>query len=144
MSIYDRVQSLIKERGLSVKQLERECDLANATIRRWSTQTPNIESVRRVAQTLNVSIDYLVNGDSPNTTEPPTCDGVPLSQIEADMIAMFRLLPEAARKEVFDLVHFKYTRLEDGEKESIYSTYFDGSDEQSGPAEGREARDGTA
>lgn len=144
MSIFDRVQSLIKERGLSVKQLERECDLANATIRRWSTQTPNIESVRRVAQVLNVSIDYLVNGDSPNTTEPPTCDGVPLSQIEADMIAMFRLLPEAARKEVFDLVHFKYTRLEDGEKESIYSTYFDESEEQGGPAEGREARDGTA
>ena len=61
------------------------------------------------------------------------------------MIAMFRLLPEGARKEVFDLVHFKYTRLEAGEKESIYWTYTEGSaDEKSGPAEGREARDGTA
>lgn len=145
MSIYDRVQSLIKERGLTVKQLERECDLANATIRRWATQTPNIESVRRVAQALNTSIDYLVNGDSPNTTKPPICDGVPLSQMEADMIAMFRLLPEASRKEVFDLVHFKYTRLEDGEKESIYLTYFDeSSDEKNGPIKSREARDGTA
>ena len=59
MNIFDRVQKLIKAQGLTVKQLERECDLANATIRRWETQTPNIESVRRVAHRLNVSTDYL-------------------------------------------------------------------------------------
>lgn len=73
------------------------------------------------------------------------CDGVPLSSMEADLVAMFRLLPEEAKKEIFDLTHFKYTRLGDGEKESIFWTYFDGSDdEKSGPAESREARDGTA
>ena len=144
MPIYDRVQSLIKERGLSVKQLERECDLANATIRRWATQTPNIESVRKVAQTLNVSIDYLVNGNSPNATELPACDGIPLSQMEADLVAMFRILDDRGREDVFDFVTMKYEKAS-GEKESIYSTYFDESgDEESGPTEGREARDGTA
>lgn len=34
MTIYDRVLALIKEQNLTVKQVERECDLANATIRR--------------------------------------------------------------------------------------------------------------
>ena len=57
MSIFERVHELIKEQGLNVKQLERECGLANATIRRWETQTPNIESVRKVAHRLNVTID---------------------------------------------------------------------------------------
>ncbi len=145
MSIFERVHELIKEQGLNVKQLERECGLANATIRRWETQTPNIESVRKVAHRLNVTIDYLVNGSSPNTPAAPSCDGVPLSSMEADLVAMFRLLPEEAKKEIFDLTHFKYTRLGDGEKESIFWTYFDGSeDEKSGPAGSREARDGTA
>lgn len=145
MSIFERVHELIKEQGLNVKQLERECGLANATIRRWETQTPNIESVRKVAHRLNVTIDYLVNGNSPNTPAAPSCDGVPLSSMEADLVAMFRLLPEEAKKEIFDLTHFKYTRLGDGEKESIFWTYFDGSeDEKSGPAGSREARDGTA
>lgn len=144
MSIFERVHELIKEQGLNVKQLERECGLANATIRRWETQTPNIESVRKVAHRLNVTIDYLVNGGSPNAPTAPSCDGVPLSSMEADLVAMFRLLPEEAKKEIFDLTHFKYTRLGDGEKESIFWTYFDGSDdEKSGPAESREARDGT-
>lgn len=145
MSIFERVHELIKEQGLNVKQLERECGLANATIRRWETQTPNIESVRKVAHRLNVTIDYLVNGGNPNAPAAPSCDGVPLSSMEADLVAMFRLLPEEAKKEIFDLTHFKYTRLGDGEKESIFWTYFDGSDdEKSGPAESREARDGTA
>lgn len=145
MSIFERVHELIKEQGLNVKQLERECGLANATIRRWETQTPNIESVRKVAHRLNVTIDYLVNGGSPNAPAVPSCGGVPLSSMEADLVAMFRLLPEEAKKEIFDLTHFKYTRLGDGEKESIFWTYFDGSDdEKSGPAESREARDGTA
>lgn len=145
MTIFERIHELIKEQGLNVKQLERECGLANATIRRWETQTPNIESVRKVAHRLNVTIDYLVNGSSSNTPAVPSCDGIPLSSMEADLVAMFRLLPEEAKKEIFDLTHFKYTRLGDGEKESIFWTYFDESDdEKSGPAESREARDGTA
>ena len=66
MTIYDRVLALIKEQNLTVKQVERECDLANATIRRWATQTPNVESVRRVAHRLSVTLDYLVA-----QTQPP-------------------------------------------------------------------------
>ena len=119
MTIYDRVLALIKEQNLTVKQVERECDLANATIRRWATQTPNVESVRRVAHRLSVTLDYLVEGGSSNTT-PGTCDGVGLSEMESDLIAMFRLLPMDAQKEVFDLVHYKYSRISTGEK-SLYS-----------------------
>lgn len=146
MSIYERVQELAKEQGLTIKQLERDCDLANATIRRWATQTPNIESVRRVAQRLKVTIDFLVTGDSPNTTEATlACDGVELSPLESDLVAMFRLLPDDAKKEVFDLLHFKYTRLTGGEKESIFWTYFDeSSDAKGSPADGHERRSGTA
>lgn len=119
MTIYDRVLALIKEQNLTVKQVERECDLANATIRRWATQTPNVESVRRVAHRLSVTLDYLVEGGSSNTT-PGACDGVGLSEMESDLIAMFRLLPMDAQKEIFDLVHYKYSRISTGEK-SLYS-----------------------
>ena len=65
---------------------------------------------------------------------------------------MFRLLPEEEREDIFDivspvllqtsscLISSSLIRLEI----PIYWTYFDESDEESGPAEGREARDGTA
>lgn len=142
MSIVDRLQSIVKERGTTFKQLERDCGIGNGTIRRWEEQSPRLDKLSKVANFLQVSLDYLVFGSGEIAT---SCDGVELSQVETDMIAMFRLLPEASRKEVFDLVHFKYMRLEGGEKESIYSTYFDESeDEESGSTESRKAQGGTA
>lgn len=147
MGIFERVQALIKEQGLTIKQLERECDLANATIRRWETQTPNIESVRKVARRLHTTIDYLVTGDSPNTTEPRFevyCDGEPLSESEADLVAMYRLLNEQSRENAFDFVTMLYEKVT-GEKGSTYSTYIDTSKQQkSVPTSGGEAKSGTA
>ncbi len=64
---------------------------------------------------------------------------------EADLIAMFRLLPSYEREDFFDLIYFKYKKHVEKKEGSIYSTYFSGSrDKSSGPAEGRETRDGTA
>lgn len=70
------------------------------------------------------------------------CDGSPLSNVEADLIAMFRLLPEEEREDVFDIVHLKYKRRVERKRESIYWTY--GEDEKGGLAEGCEAQGGTA
>ena len=137
MNIFDRVQKLIKEQGLTVKQLERECDLANATIRRWETQTPNIESVRRVAHRLNVSTDYLITGESPDaTTHTLTCDGIPLSELESDLIAMYRCLPMEDQEEIFAFTKFKYNRQE-RKKGSSFSAYTgNGKTKISDPEEG--------
>lgn len=147
MNIYERVQALIKEQGLTVKQLERECDLANATIRRWGTQTPNIESVRKVARRLKTTIDYLVTGESLNATASRFevyCDGKQLSEIEADLVAMFRLLDSKERENAFDFVTMLYEKAT-GEKMSIYSTYTGTNEQQkSDPEHGDEAKYGTA
>ena len=134
--------------------------LGNGTIKRWSTQSPRLDKLVPVAEYLQVSLDYLVfgssvsetstNGDRPDLEAEKerqglTCDGLPLSEDEVDLVAMYRLLPPSHREEIFDLVYFKYKRHVEEKKESIYSTYFDGSeDEKSGPAGSREARDGTA
>ena len=96
----------------------------------------------KVAEYLQVSLDEIVFGDRQTAT---FCDGKPLTSLESDLIAMFRLLPADAQKEIFDLVHFKYSRLNGGEKESIYWTYFDESeDEKSSPIQGKKAQDETA
>lgn len=161
MSIVDRLQAIAKERGTTFKQLERDIGLGNGTIRRWEDQSPRLDKLTKVADYLHVSLDYLVYGRSvsePGKSNEPefdlervketqglTCDGSPLDNIEADLVAMFRLLPEEEREDVFDVVYLKYKRRLNRKKESIYWTYFDESaDEASGSARGREARDGTA
>lgn len=155
MSFYERLIDLIEKKNLTIRKVERDCGLANASIRRWETQSPRLDSVVSVANYLQVSVDYLALGRCDKTTpeveeldleaakreQGLVCDGSPLDNLEADLIAMFRLLPEEEREDVFDIVHLKYKRRVERKRESIYWTYFE---DESGPAEGREARDGTA
>lgn len=158
--LVNRIEKRIKEKGTNFKRVEQELGLGNGTIKRWSTQSPRLDKLVPVAEYLQLSLDYLVfgssvsetstNGDRPDLEAEKerqglTCDGLPLSEDEVDLVAMYRLLPPSHREEIFDLVYFKYKRHVEEKKESIYSTYFDGSeDEKSGPAGSREARDGTA
>ena len=158
--LVNRIEKRIKEKGTNFKRVEQKLGLGNGTIKRWSTQSPRLDKLVPVAEYLQVSLDYLVfgssvsetstNGDRPDLEAEKerqglTCDGLPLSEDEVDLVAMYRLLPPSHREEIFDLVYFKYKRHVEEKKASIYSTYFDGSeDEESGPAGSREARDGTA
>ena len=159
-SLIERIEHVIKARGTNFKRVERECGLGNGTIKRWGEQSPRLYKLALVSEHLQVSLDYLVFGRSCSETSTDgdnldleaakreqglVCDGSPLNNAEADLIAMFRLLSEEEREDVFDIVHLKYKRRLGKKAESIYWTYFDESgDEESGPAEGREARDGTA
>lgn len=133
MSLYDRVCAIAKEKELAISKIERECNLSNATIRRWTTQNPSLDSVQRVAHYLNVSIDYLA-GDSEQAHF--VCNGVPLSQMESNVIAMLRLLGKQERKISIDFITMLYEQAT-GEKGSTYSTYTEDEYRQtSGPADG--------
>lgn len=136
--LVDRIEKLIKEKGLSFKRVEKDCKLGNGTIKRWKDQSPRLDKLVSVAEYLHVSLDYLVFGrnseNSPNgehlnlaafkKEQSLLCDGNPLSSLETDLVAMFRLLPSTQQEEVFDFVYFKYKKNVEKEKESIYWTYF--------------------
>lgn len=141
-SLVDRIETKIKEKGLNFKRVERECGLGNGTIKRWAEQSPRLDKLVTVAEYLQVSLDHLVFGSESETSpsgdsidldtykkdQGLACDGSPLSPIEADLVAMFRLLPPSHQEELFDLVYFKYKRAVEDKKASIYSTYFDEND----------------
>lgn len=156
-SLVDRIETKIKEKGLNFKRVERECGLGNGTIKRWAEQSPRLDKLVTVAEYLQVSLDYLVFGSESETSPNGdsidldtykkdhglSCDGSPLSPIEADLVAMFRLLPPSHQEELFDLVYFKYKRAVEDKKESIYSTYFDENGVE-GHSESNETKAGTA
>ncbi|MDR2024055.1 MAG: helix-turn-helix domain-containing protein [Hungatella sp.] len=138
-SLVNRIESKIKEKGLTFKQVERECGLGNGTIKRWAEQSPRLDKLVLVSEYLQVSLDFLVFGSSESETfendeslktlndfketEGLICDGIPLSSIEVDLVAMFRLLPPSHQEELFNLTYFKYKHHVEEKKESIYSTY---------------------
>lgn len=100
-----------------------------------------MDKIMKVAENLNVSLDYLIYG----VNESAACSGVSTDRKrEEDLIAMFRLLPEAHQAELFEYTYFKYKRLVEKNGESIYSAYSDTKDNRkSGHAQG-DTQDATA
>lgn len=138
MSLVDRIEGLAKQKGLTFKSLEREAGLGNGTIKRWERQSPRLDGLMKVANYLQVTLDELVTDEG--RVSATLCDGVPLSQVESDLLAMFRLLKEHDRKNAFDFVTMLYEQTT-GEKGSVYSTYIaDAYKQTSGPATDEEAR----
>ena len=131
MSIVDRIEEVAKKKGLTFKKLEREAGLGNGTIRRWEIQSPRLDKLVPVAEYLHVPLDYLVYGRSETATGGPTCDGLPLSMVEADLVAMFRDLKASEKEIAFQFVTMLYQRKTGGVA-SAFSEAFE--DEKSAPA----------
>lgn len=156
------LKELRAKNGMTQGQLAKAAGVSPGNVGDWESgkSKPGYNALASLARIFDVSADYLLELSPEKKSEPPTelrdldeikasqgltCDGLPLSEDEVDLVAMYRLLPPSHREEIFDLVYFKYKRHVEEKKESICSTYFDGSeDEKSGPAGSREARDGTA
>lgn len=123
MSIVERLQSIVKSRGTNFKQLERDCGIGNGTVRRWDDKSPGLDKVCKVADFLQISLDYLVYGQESAPVESPSCLGVQLTQSENDLISMLRALPLRDRDDLFDFVQLKYKKhVERKNEQSTYTS----------------------
>ncbi|MPM33875.1 hypothetical protein SDC9_80456 [bioreactor metagenome] len=145
-----RIISQLKKLGLKQADLCRETGLSTTAISQYCTgkRIPDTASLYKMATVLKTSMEWLLTGQSLTseslTSENSTCDGTPLVESEADLVAMFRLLDEKGRETAFDFVTMLYEKAT-GEKASIYSTYTDTSKPQkSDPASGGNTKSGTA
>lgn len=59
--IFDNILALCKERKISISKLEKEVGLGNGTISRWKTSSPNVDSLKAVADFFGVTIDGLIS-----------------------------------------------------------------------------------
>lgn len=62
--LYEKISKICKERGISIARLEREAGLGNATVRGWSTSSPTVETLSKVAKYLGVGIEELLRNDT--------------------------------------------------------------------------------
>lgn len=58
--LFEKIKVLCAENKTNITKLERDCGLANATIRRWEFASPTADSLTKVADHFNVSVDFLL------------------------------------------------------------------------------------
>lgn len=68
MTLVERIKKIAKERyGWNLKTTATKAGIGINSIYRWKNQTPTAESLQKVADTLDVSVDYLL-GKTDNPT----------------------------------------------------------------------------
>ena len=106
------LKKLRSEKNLTQGQLAKEVGVSPGNVGDWETgkSKPGYNALASLARIFEVSADYLLELSPEKTSEPPTelrgldeikasqgltCDGLPLSEDEVDLVAMYRLLPQA-------------------------------------------------
>ena len=104
------LKTLRTEKEVSQTQLAKEIGVSAGNIGDWEIgrSKPGYVALAALARFFEVSADYLLELSPEKTSEPPTelrgldeikasqgltCDGLPLSEDEVDLVAMYRLLP---------------------------------------------------
>lgn len=152
------LKELRAKKSFTQGQLAKALGVSPGNVGDWETgkSKPGYNALASLARIFEVSADYLLElDDIPAKTsidlsdykkkEGLICDGSPLTDEEADLIAMFRLLPSHEQEDIFDLIYFKYKKHVEKKAESIYWTYAsENREEKSGTARGSNPQNETA
>lgn len=65
MTTFERIKEIAKKRKMSLLELNEKAKLGKNVIYGWKTKDPNTESLKKVANVLGVSIDYLLGKENP-------------------------------------------------------------------------------
>lgn len=70
--MYEIFEKLLSERGITAYRVAKETGVTTATLTSWKQgkYVPKAEKLQKIADYLNVSVDYLMTGKEPNQTEP--------------------------------------------------------------------------
>lgn len=58
--ILENIIRLCEQRGISISALEKKSGLKNATICKWKDSVPRVDTLKKVADALGVTVDYLL------------------------------------------------------------------------------------
>ena len=132
----DLLKSLREQKRISQTQLAKEIEVSAGNISDWETgrSKPGYVALSALARFFEVSADYLLELEpSPVKTgfdlsgykasHGLSCDGSPLEDEEADLVAMYRLLPSHVQEDMFDQIFCLYRKYAERKRESIYWTY---------------------
>lgn len=102
MDIVQNINQCIENTTYTLTELERLCGFPKSSMRKWSENIPSISKVAKVAEILNVSLDYLYYGkekDSPSE----------LTEEEQECIDKFNRLTDIDKGKIIERMDVMYS-----------------------------------
>lgn len=102
-----RLKELREGKGISQKTFAIDMHFAQSTIGMWESgkREPDFETLCKIANYFNVTLDYLVGRADTPTPVPQTAQSA-----ETEIQAEFNKLTESEQKDVLDYIRFKKHR----------------------------------
>lgn len=89
--ITQRIRQQSEAQNLAISQLEKKAQLTNATIDKWEKgQKPSYDKLYRVAETLKVSLDWLITGKESEALTPD----------EEKLVELYRQADERGKRRI--------------------------------------------
>ena len=99
MTVLDRVKEIAGQKNITLAELERVTGLSNGAISKWGKSLPNTALIAKVADYLNVSVDYLLDREDPLRHYRVDIDGLNNEEIEI-IRTQLRFAEELAREQI--------------------------------------------
>lgn len=69
MGLYENVKEAARLKGYSINRLEKELGFARSYISKFKTITPSADKLQKIADFLEVSVEYLMTGEQPKSQQ---------------------------------------------------------------------------
>ncbi|ASN72400.1 putative repressor protein [uncultured Caudovirales phage] len=144
-TIGQRIKTLRTKNNLSLQELADLVGKSKGNISGYENDKyePSAQTIISIAKYFGVSTDWILNGaEFQNNDYAPeeSSNRVLISELESDMLQMFRLLDERDREDVFESIKSKYERtVKKGKTMSSYSTYTDTQKASKGDTNGKDS-----
>ncbi|MBJ7680612.1 helix-turn-helix transcriptional regulator [Weissella confusa] len=117
MTLFERIKETAKERGISLTALSVESGLGEKTIYKWKEKEPSASRIKAVADTLGVSVDYLLgNTDEMHGNKKDDKSEIDLDKALADQGVVMRYqgkeLSDKAKRGILEIL-----KLVDGDED---------------------------
>ncbi|MGN0406194.1 MAG: helix-turn-helix domain-containing protein [Bariatricus sp.] len=71
MGLYEQIRDISKSQGYSINKLEQELGFARSSISKFNKNKPSIDKLRKIADFLGVTVDYLMTGKEESKEKSP-------------------------------------------------------------------------
>ena len=103
--VADRIKIIAKSKDISVKQLLLNVGLGFNTMSNMKTSMPKADNLAKIADYLNVSVDYLlgrtdIENSNIATPNSPTVPTLELNENESELLRIYRSLSVRSKNEL--------------------------------------------
>jgi transcriptional regulator with XRE-family HTH domain len=89
LCMVDRIRELANGMNMSITAVEGALGFGNGTIGKWTKQSPTCDKLKKVADYLGTSVDYILSGEEAQKTP-----ALEISENGREMLRYFESLPE--------------------------------------------------